>query len=194
MVKNIILPVLKQYWFLKCSIQFSLYGPYGVCNQLKKAPFPFIQPILRKYGATIGKKCIIDTGMIIHRPDPEIPFKNLKIGDNAYIGHNNLFDLTAEVILGDNVGVGANCQFWTHTGDFRENLRDTNDYKERVNPMIIEDGVVIYSGSIVSTGVTIGKYSRIGAGSVIVRDTDPGFFYGGVPAKKIKQVDKQFYQ
>ncbi|MFZ2865481.1 MAG: acyltransferase [Ignavibacteriaceae bacterium] len=153
------------------------------------APYPFIQLILKNYGAKIGNNCVIDTGMIIHRPDPIIPFKNLEIGDNVYIGHNVLFDLTTKITIENEIGIGAGCQFWTHTGDFKENFMDKeHDYHEEILPIKIEKKTICYSGVIVSPGVTIGKYGRIGAGSFVSNNTNSYSFYGGVPAKKIKDL------
>lgn len=192
MIKNIIILILKKYWLLKCSIQFWIYGSYGVCNQLKKAPYPFIQPILVKYGAKVGKRCVIDTGLTIHRPSKIKPFINLEIHDDVYLGHDNLFDLSSKITIMNDVAIGARCQFWTHTGDFKEVLRNPADYKEKIKPVIIEEGTIIYSNVLISAGIVVGQKSRIGAGSVIIRDTESGYFYGGVPAKKVKQIDKQF--
>jgi len=188
-MKKIVLRILKCYWLMLCKIRFWIYGPYGVANTLKLAPYPFIQLILRRYGAKIGNNCVIDTGMIIHRPDFKIPFKNLEIGDNDYIGHNVLFDLTTKISIENDIGIGAGCQFWTHTGDFKENFMDKNhDYHEEILPVTIEKNTICYSGVIISPGVTIGKYSRIGAGSFVGKNTDPYSFYGGMPAIKIKNL------
>lgn len=188
-MKTIILKFLSAYWLILCKIRFWIYGPYGVANTLKLAPYPFIQPILRKYGAIIGTNCVIDTGMIIHRPDPMVPFKNLEIGDNVYIGHNVLFDLTTKISIENDIGIGAGCQFWTHTGDFKEHFMDKeHDYHEEILPVTVENNTICYSGVIVSPGATIGKYSRIGAGSFISKNTQPNSFYAGVPAKKIKDL------
>ena len=73
-------------------------------------PYPFIIRILRKYGATIGDGCNIERGLVLHRPNRENPFINLSIGNNVYIGHRGLIDLTREVEIGDNTAFGANCQ------------------------------------------------------------------------------------
>lgn len=189
MIRKIILKIINFYWMCKASFNFYIYGSYGVCNVLKNAPYPFIQPILKKYGAQIGKNCRIDTGIIIHRPDKLNPFKNLKIGDNVYIGHSVLFDLTEEITINNNVAIGAFCQFWTHTGDFKENLNDNNDYKETRLPIEIKNKIIIYSGVILNNGVIVNTNSRIGAGSLVLSDIDSNAFYAGVPAKKIKNIN-----
>lgn len=184
MLKKIVLAITKKKWFIKASFSFWLFGPYGVCNVVKRAPFPFIQPILRKYGAQIGKNCVIDTGLLIHRPDKDKPFKNLCLGEKVYIGHNCLIDLTSDVKIGSDTAFGANCQIWTHTGDWTWNK---DDEKEKVEPVIIGKATIIYSGAVISQGVNIGDYARVGAGSVVTKDVKEKYFVAGMPAKEIKK-------
>lgn len=186
-MKKLLLNISRRAWFVKTAYRFWLYGPYGVCNVVKSAPFLFIQPLLIKYGATIGKNCIIDTGLQIHRPDLKKPFKNLKLGNNIYIGHNLLIDLSAELIMENNTAFGANCQVWTHTGDYKYNLNDNKDYHESVKPVVIKEGTVCYSGVIICQGCTLGEFSRVGAGSVVIKDVKTKTFVAGLPATEIKQ-------
>jgi len=188
-MKKIVLYGLKIYWLILCRLRFWLYGPYGVANTLKQAPYPFIKLILKKYGAEIGANCVIDTGLLIHRPNSLIPFKNLIIKDNVYIGHNVLFDLTDKILIENNVAIGANCQFWTHNGDFKENLMDKeNDYRDIIAPITIENKTICYSNVVIGPGVKIGMYSRIGATSFVRQDIEAYYFYAGIPAKKIKRL------
>ena len=54
--------------------------------------------------------------------------------------------------------------------------------------MHIEDNVFVGSRSIILKGVTIGKDSVIGAGSVVVRSIPPGVIAAGNPAKVIRPL------
>lgn len=55
-------------------------------------------------------------------------------------------------------------------------------------PVVLEDNVFIGSRVIILKGVTIGKDSVIGAGSVVVRSIPPGVIAGGNPAKVIRTL------
>jgi acetyltransferase-like isoleucine patch superfamily enzyme len=187
-MKSLFLIILRKVWLLRCSIAFYIFGSYGVSNILKNAPFPFIKPILRKYGASIGERTAIDTGIMIHRPDPIKPFRNLVIGSDCYIGHDLLIDLTAKVEIQHDVGLGARCQIWTHVGDYTDKLTNANDYHERVLPLVIGNNTVCYSGVIISPGCSIGSNSRVGAGSVVTRSVEPHTLTAGIPARKIKDL------
>lgn len=56
----------------------------------------------------------------------------------------------------------------------------------------IHDNVLIGMGSIIMDHCVIGSNSIIAAGAVVTKNTiiPPGSIYGGLPAKKIKEVDR----
>jgi len=55
----------------------------------------------------------------------------------------------------------------------------------------IKDNVLIGIGSVVLDNAVIGENSIIAAGSVVLTNTivEPGSIYGGVPARRLKDVD-----
>lgn len=56
-------------------------------------------------------------------------------------------------------------------------------------PVIIEDDVWIGAKASVLPGVTIGRGSIVGVGSVVNADVPPFTVVGGVPARPIKKLD-----
>lgn len=187
MLKYLFLIIENLIWSLRCKYKFWLYGSYGLTRVVENMPFHFVIKYFRKYGADIGKNCIIDSGFKIHRPNKNTPFKNLIIGNNVYIGHNLLIDLTAKVVFENNSALGANCQIWTHVGDYKYCLRDKTDYEERIQPVIFKEGSVGYSGVIFNPGAILGKYTRVLALSMVSGTVPEKEIWGGVPAKLIKK-------
>ena len=59
----------------------------------------------------------------------------------------------------------------------------------KAEPVVIEENVWIGDGSIVCKGLTIGKNSIIGAGSVVVKDIPQNTIAAGNPAQVVKQLD-----
>lgn len=55
-------------------------------------------------------------------------------------------------------------------------------------PIHIKEGAWIGSFAIILGGVTIGRHSVIGAGAVVTKDVPDYEVWGGVPAKKIKDI------
>lgn len=57
----------------------------------------------------------------------------------------------------------------------------------------IEDNVLVGMGAVLMDNVVVGANSIIAAGSVLLEGTkvEPGSIYGGVPAKRLKEVDQE---
>jgi carbonic anhydrase/acetyltransferase-like protein (isoleucine patch superfamily) len=62
-----------------------------------------------------------------------------------------------------------------------------------VHGAIIHSNVLLGMGSIILDNAVIGENSIIAAGSVVLDSTvvEPGSLYGGVPARRIKDVDPE---
>lgn len=118
---------------------------------------------------------------------------DLKItGDicNVYIGAGTRINSHSEfrnmgnshITIGSNVYCGGYLILLAHTYIIEENKRSN----EMVSAIItIEDDVWIGSRVFVMPGVTIGKGSIVGAGSVVTSDIPPYQRYAGVPARAI---------
>ncbi|MCE1201608.1 MAG: hypothetical protein LWX09_05870, partial [Bacteroidia bacterium] len=85
---------------LSFTLRKKLIGFDAAALFLQRVDKNSVIPILRKYGATIGKDCDIETGLIFHNCSD---FSRLVIGNNCHIGKNCFFDLKASIILSDNV-------------------------------------------------------------------------------------------
>ncbi len=183
----------KVFWFLedklwafRCSYNYWLHGPYGLAKVVERIPFRYLVKYLRKYGAKIGDNCRFERGINIHRPLGKKPFENLFIGNDVYLGHNTLIDLSRKVEIRDKVIIASRCQIWTHASHFEGNTLDTYKYSENYGDVIIGEGAMIYSNVVITHETRIGKYCKIGASSLVNKYTDDFGFYGGVPAKRIK--------
>jgi len=88
--------------------------------------------------------------------------------------------------IGDRVTVGAN-SIITDT-DFHPvevAQRVLQPAAGTARPVVIEDDVFIGMNSLVLKGVTLGRGSVVGAGSVVTRDAPPGAIVAGNPARVI---------
>ena len=129
-------------------------------------------------------------------------------GFNTFIGRNFLsnYNLTiqdeGEVRIGDDVMIAPNVLLTTNLHPFsaRERIvqrvpnRFPHNHKGNyvyAKPIHIEDNVWICAGVIVCPGVTIGRNSIIGAGSVVTKDVPPGVLAYGVPCKEIRSITSE---
>jgi acetyltransferase-like isoleucine patch superfamily enzyme len=120
---------------------------------------------------------------------------NIIIGDNFYIGRYS--QIECDAIIGNNV-IFANCVALVGRYDHHyqqigiptrlsSQIRDLNyNWKGLDSKVIIEDDVWVGYGTIIMSGVKIGKGSIIAAGSVVTKDIEPYSIVGGNPAKFIK--------
>jgi acetyltransferase-like isoleucine patch superfamily enzyme len=127
-------------------------------------------------GAKIGKNCVIGEGVYIG-PD-------VIIGDNCRIQNRSL--IYAGVEMGNHVFIGPGV---VTTNDIFPSLKE-EDWSSRFRKTIIEDYVSVCANTTIICGITLREGSMIGAGSVLSRDTEPGFLYYGNPAKKKRKIDE----
>lgn len=93
---------------------------------------------------------------------------NTYIGDGSFFNFGCVFLDVCPIRIGSTVLVGNNVQFLTPTHPL--NPVDRAAYWEGGEPITVEDNVWIGGGAIILGGVTIGKNSVIGAGTVVTKD------------------------
>jgi len=111
----------------------------------------------------------------------------IKIGDNVLISPGVRIISAEEIIIDSNVMIASN----VYISD-----SDWHGVYDRINTpgsskkIHIEENSWIGEGSKISKGVRIGKNSIIGLGSVVTSDVPDNAIFGGNPAKKIGEIDK----
>jgi acetyltransferase-like isoleucine patch superfamily enzyme len=130
-------------------------------------------------------------------PNHPVVLATRKAGATLRIGNHCGFTGTTLVAaerieIGNRVAVGANVTITDtdfHPLDPAERQRDFLAGKHA--PIIIEDDVFIGMHSLILKGVTIGRGSVIGAGSVVTDDVTSGTIVAGNPAKLVRNITKQ---
>lgn len=114
-----------------------------------------------------------------------------KIGHNAWVGQYTIIDSVGGTTIGDNCGIGAHSQIWSHVkyGDTLEGCRFLSE-KE----MIIGNDVWFVGHCIVSP-ITAQDKSMALVGSVVTKDMNYNEIYAGSPAKSISEkIGHQFVE
>lgn len=104
-----------------------------------------------------------------------------KIGHNAWIGQYSIIDSIGGTTIGNNVGIGAHSQLWSHIkyGDTLIGCRFSGS-----GPLTIGNDVWFVGHCIVSP-ITAHDRSMALAGSVVTSDMEYNKIYAGTPAKKL---------
>ncbi len=151
------------------------------------------QEIFKKLFGSIGKNVSIDTNIYC------IFGKNIHIGNDVTIGSNCTFTDNEEIRIGNCVTIASNLRIYTAYYPALPEERYIQDRDENkpiyfnttcAEPVEIKDGAWIGGGVIILPGVTIGKNSIIGAGSVVTRSIPDNCTAIGNPCKPIKFFDK----
>ena len=112
----------------------------------------------------------------------------IQIGNGTGIS-NAAFTCYENICIGDHVMIGAGCKFYDtdfHPLDYKK--RVFTKEKPKTAPIIVEEGVFIGAGSYILKGVTIGKHSIVGAGSVVSKNIPANQIWAGAPARYIKNI------
>lgn len=116
-------------------------------------------------------------------------YKPLKIGHNAWIGQGTIIDSIGGVTIGDNCGIGAYSQLWSHI-KYGDPLIGCN-YEGEKELNVGND--VWFVGHCIVSPITAKDKSMALVGSVITKDMEENHIYGGSPAKDLtNKIPPQF--
>lgn len=122
------------------------------------------------------------------------------MGDYCYLGDNSRIWSAKNIRIGNRVLISHNCNIFdndTHPLEPEARHRQYVDIITTGHPkeidlkeeeVIIEDDVLIGANATVLKGVTLGKASIVGTGSVVTRDVPPYTVVAGNPARVVKEL------
>lgn len=113
-------------------------------------------------------------------------------GGTLEIGERTLVNYGGSIAAAGSVRIGARCLIGTHAiimdNDFHRIEPERRYEWPESRPIVIEDDVWLGARVIVLGGVTIGRGSCIGAGSLVIHDIPPRSLAVGVPARVIRTL------
>jgi maltose O-acetyltransferase len=111
---------------------------------------------------------------------------NISIGTGVFVNYNCVFLDVARITIGDRVQIGPAVQLLSADHPLDPEVRARG--LENGSPIVIEDDAWLGGGAIVCPGVTIGRGSVIGAGSVVTRDVPAGVLAVGNPCRVLREL------
>lgn len=113
--------------------------------------------------------------------------KSLKIGSNCWIGRNFFVDGNGEVVIGDNCDFGPEILFLTGGHNIGDSNRRAGVGKSFT--IKVESGCWVCARTVITNNVLIRSSSVIAATSFVNKNIDDNCLAGGVPCRKIKDLE-----
>lgn len=148
---------------LLCYPGFHALVLHRLSHQLWRSRLP-LAPMA---GRTLSQLGRLLTGVEIH--------PGAQIGQGVFIDHG------MGVVIGETAVVGNNCLLYQGV-----TLGGTGKQHGKRHPTL-EDNVVVGAGAKVLGAIRVGANTRIGAGSVLLRDVEPDSTVVGIPGRVIHQ-------
>lgn len=116
--------------------------------------------------------------------------RGVKVGKNVSLVEGILFDevFPEMITIEDDAAVAPYVSIMTHQNP---PLAFRGEIKAFAASVRIEKGAWVCARSIILPGVTVGRYSVIGAGSVVVSSIPAGVLAAGAPARIIRRLRKE---
>ena len=133
---------------------------HRISHQLWQVRIPLLPRLLSQLGRML-------TGIEIH--------------PGARIGHGVFIDHGMGVVIGETAVIGNHCLLYQGV-----TLGGTGKQHGKRHPTLA-DNVVVGAGAKVLGAITVGTNTRIGAGSVVLRDVEPNSTVVGIPGRVIHQ-------
>ncbi|KAL1591850.1 hypothetical protein SLS59_010028 [Nothophoma quercina] len=116
---------------------------------------------------------------------------NVRLGKNVFINFNSVFLDTCLTTIGDRTLVGPNVSFYSGTHPLDPVIRQGTRGPETGKEIHVGQDCWIGGNAIILPGVTIGRGSVVGAGSVVTKNVPDFTVVAGNPARIVRKIETQ---
>lgn len=179
-IKSVIFSSIISKEFKSCGENLSIFLPFYVVGE--------------KY-INIGDNFNCFKGLRIeaHEYHQGVSFSpQINIGNSVSMNFDCHIACVNKIIIGDNVLIASRVFITDHFhGEINSSINNLEPSNRRLvskGPVTIEESTWIGEGVVIMPNVKIGKFSIIGANSVVTKSFPPYSIIGGNPAKLIKSI------
>lgn len=152
----------------------------GACTRVRGRLYVRNRGLIHIDEWTLLESTVTPISLLVH------PRASLTIGPHCYFNFGVCLESRGEVRIGPRCHLGQ----YVHVMD-----NDQHDPANHVDcpssrPVVLEEGVWIGAHSVVLKGVTIGRDTTVGAGSVVTKSLPARCIAAGTPAKVIRYLDE----
>jgi maltose O-acetyltransferase len=114
--------------------------------------------------------------------------KNIRLGENVYIGRNAEFHAgeNSSIEIGDDILFGPSVYIDTHMHNFQKTDVAMKKQGRTEKSVVLGRDIWVGAKAVLLSGITIGEGSIIAAGAVVTKDVEPYSIVAGVPARVIR--------
>lgn len=163
------------------SILNKLTAVLDMLLSCRLCPDSLRKTLLRSKGWEMAEKSAVQWGVIRRAT-------RVTIGRNTAVASHSFFDGDGTITLGDDIRTGPFLRILSTTHPIEDTLPRRKFGADFHLDTRIEDGCWLGIGVTVLPGVTIARGCVIAAGAVVAKSTEPHGLYGGVPAKRLKDL------
>lgn len=142
-----------------------------------------VQEILTQFGASIGSNCIIHGPLTIHNAKQN--YHHLTIEKGVHLGREVFLDLTAPIYIKESAVVSMRSVLLTHQDIGARPLSKV--FPRSISSLTIGTGAYIGANTKLLCDASIGDFTVVGAGSVVIKTLGSYCIAAGIPAE-VKKV------
>jgi galactoside O-acetyltransferase len=146
---------------------------------------------------SMGEMCIIQGTLQCEKEGA-----SLELGERVFLGDRSTVVSTSEVKIGNDVLISHNCYITDTAGHSLDPEIRRKDIPNRwkgfkdwsvvpSDPIVIGRDVWIGPNVTILKGVAVGDAAIIAAGSVVTKDVEEYSLVAGVPARKVRSIDRK---
>ena len=139
---------------------------------------PFRRLIAHALFPRCGKNLVIEEGVRFNFG------QGIEVGDNVLMNRGCFLDSKGGIELRNSAGLAEQVIIFTH--GHSQSDHPTRTYSK----VTIEEYALVYTGAMIMPGVTVGAEAIVAARSVVTHDVEPGMLVAGMPARVIRERDR----
>jgi acetyltransferase-like isoleucine patch superfamily enzyme len=114
----------------------------------------------------------------------------ISIGDHCWFGEYNILYGAGEIEIGHTTGTGPRVLIFSSRDNYSREYAELPEIVHEFGKVTIGSYVRIFANAVITPGISIGEGAVIGAGSVVTRDIPPWTVAVGLPARVIKDRER----
>ena len=156
-----------------------LWDAFDRCPMCLNAVFavPFRRAIAKSLFRRVGKNLIVEEGVRFNFG------QGIECGDGVFMNRGTYLDAKGGIELRDGSALAEQVTIFTHAHSQSDHV--IRSYAK----VTVEEYAIIYAGSMIMPGVTIGAEAVVAARSLVTHDVEPGMMVAGSPAKPLHECD-----